>query len=246
MPPHLPRTEATSQPNTVIQCFHLYKSYVRGADIFHDAGIQIQKGDFVFLMGASGAGKTTFLRLLLGLEPVDRGYIIVEGRNLQRIPERQLPYLRRRMGVVFQDFKLLERRTVFENVALPMEVAGKPQSHIAKKVPQVLRFVGLEKKMNVSCRQLSGGEQQRVAVARAVSNDPVIVLADEPTGNLDEDAAQEVMDLFKRFHSQGGTVVLATHDRSLPSFVSESRVVVIHQGRILDQIRPSNETSCSA
>lgn len=233
MSPNFSRSEI-HKTSAIIHCSHVYKCYVRGSDIFNDASVQIRKKDFVFLMGASGAGKTTFLKLLLGLEPLTRGYILIEGRNLQRMPSGQLPYLRRRIGVVFQDFKLLERRTVFENVGLPLEVVGMPRAYIRKKVPHILRFVGLEKKINLPCRQLSGGEQQRVAIARAVSNDPVILLADEPTGNLDESASEEVMNLFKQFHAQGGTVILATHDRSLPSFVPESKVLIIHQGKILD------------
>jgi cell division transport system ATP-binding protein len=233
-PPQVARQELP-QTNSVIQCFHIYKSYVRGQDVFHDASVEIEKGEFVFLMGTSGAGKTTFVRLLLGLEPVTRGYVVIEGRNLQRLPKRELPYLRRRMGVVFQDFKLLQRRTVFENVALPLEVVGKPRSFIRKKISQVLRFVELENKASVPCCRLSGGEQQRVAIARAVVNSPPILIADEPTGNLDEWATQDVMNLFKHVHLLGGTVLLATHDRYLLSLVPKGRVLEIHQGRILPQ-----------
>jgi cell division transport system ATP-binding protein len=146
-----------------------------------------------------------------------------------------MPYMRRNIGVVFQDFKLLERRTVSENVSLPLEVMGKPRSFIRKKISQVLRFVQLEEKSKILCCRLSGGEQQRVAIARAVVNSPSILLADEPTGNLDERVSQDVMALFKHIHSQGTTVILATHDRLLPSLVPESRIVEIHRAKMLDQ-----------
>lgn len=218
----------------IIQCFRITKRYVQGHDVFRDASLHVPRGAFVFLMGPSGAGKTTFLKLLLGLETVTSGEIIIDGRNLNRLPPAELPQLRRRMGMVFQDFKLLEQRTVFHNVALPLEVAGRPRSFTRKKVPQVLRFVGLEDKADTPCRQLSGGEQQRVAVARAIVNDPPMVLADEPTGNLDENASRQVIDLLRNIHLRGASVVVATHDRSLPLLVSDPRLVAIDGGRILD------------
>lgn len=218
----------------IVQCFHLYKRYVRGQNIFHDASLQIERGDFVFLTGPSGSGKTTLLKMMMRLEPTTEGHILVDGHNLGRLRRRDLLQLRRRTGMVFQDFKLIPSRTVGSNVALPLEVIGKPGSFIRKKVNSVLRFVGMETKAKVPCKQLSGGEQQRVALARAVANDPLLLLADEPTGNLDECASRLVMELFQRIHVRGTTVIVATHDQELPNQIAEARIIKIHERQFIE------------
>ncbi len=175
----------------------------------------VRRGEFVFLTGLSGAGKTTLLRLLFRAETPQIGEIWVEGVEIVSMARSQLPYLRRKVGVVFQDFKLLLNRTVMENVALTLEVAGYNRRQIARRVRQMLSAVGLEGKENVLAAQLSGGEQQRVAIARAVINRPSILLADEPTGNLDRKRTNEVLEIMKELNAMGTTVILATHDESL-------------------------------
>ncbi len=211
----------------VVQCFRLFKRYVRGQNIFHDASLQVGRGEFVFLTGPSGSGKTTLLNLLMRLDRPNEGHILIDGRNLNRMKPADVVRLRRMIGVVFQDFRLIESRSVASNVALPLEVVGKPRAYIRKKVRYVLRFVEMEKMAKVPCRCLSGGEQQRVALARAVVNDPLLVLADEPTGNLDERASRTVMELLESVHRRGTTIILATHDRRLPEYLEACRVVAI-------------------
>lgn len=228
----------------LIQCFNVGKRYVKGHEVIRDANLQIQQGQFVFLMGPSGAGKTTFLKLLLALEPLSEGQLVIDGRNLRRLPRRDIPALRRQVGMVFQDFKLLGSASVLKNVALPLEVVGRPSAYIQKKAHYILRFVGLEAKASLPCRQLSGGEQQRVAIARAVANDPKIVLADEPTGNLDECSSERVMELFKEIHFRGATVIVATHDARLPGLFPESRKVRIEGGRFHEDA-PIGRQPCS-
>jgi len=215
---------------------------VRGHNIFQNASIEIHKGDFLFLMAPSGAGKSTFIRLLLGLDTLNQGNILIGGRNLLQLDRKQIPILRRRMGVVLQDPKLLPHRTVFENVALPLEISGREETTIRKKVHHILGELGLDHKINTCGHQLSGGEQYRVAIARAVVNDPVLLLVDEPTGNLEEDALAEAMSLFEDLRVQGTTVVIASHMVSLPGLVPESRVVAIHDGKILERTLVSNAT----
>ncbi len=214
----------------MIQLFHLSKKY--GSHIaLDDINLRIEKGEFVFVTGPSGAGKTTLLRLLFGAEKPERGYILINSINLVRISRPKMDLLRRKIGFVFQDFKLLPRRTVFENVAIALEVTGGPARWIRKRTRQTLELVGLEDKEKVYPLSLSGGEQQRVAIARAIVKGPVILLADEPTGNLDPDLTREIMALFRSIHQKGTTVVIATHSRDLLEDVPY-RTILLQQGRL--------------
>jgi cell division transport system ATP-binding protein len=226
----------------MIQAFHVSKIYERGDQpALHDVSIQIDKGEFVFLSGPSGAGKTTLLKLIFAAEMPTSGQILVNGRNIARLKPRQIPYLRRQVGVVFQDFKLIATRTVHENVAYALWVLGLPENEIRRRVYQVLKGVGLFHKANVLPPRLSGGEQQRVAIARALVNDPVLLLADEPTGNLDEEITKEVMSLLEQANARGTTVVVATHDRSLIDRY-QKRVVYLRRGMVADSelsLRPA-------
>ncbi|MFQ5692879.1 MAG: cell division ATP-binding protein FtsE, partial [Nitrospinota bacterium] len=197
-----------------------------------NGSLHVRRGDFMFIMGPSGAGKTTLLKLLYRAEVADRGQILVDGRDISRLPAREVPYLRRRIGVVFQDFRLLPRRTVFENVAFAMRVMAAPSSEIRRRVRYVLNQVGLGARMGDSPDLLSGGERQRVAVARAIVNRPDIVLADEPTGHLDPDLAHEVVELFGRIHMGGTTIVVATHDETLVER-SGRPVIRMQRGRVI-------------
>jgi cell division transport system ATP-binding protein len=194
--------------------------------------LRIRTGEFVFITGPSGAGKTTLLRLIFGAEPPTEGQIVINGINLSRISGTKLDLLRRKVGFVFQDFKLLSRRSVFQNVALALEVTGEKRSVVRKKTHQMLRAVGLAAKEEAYPIELSGGEQQRVAIARAMINDPLILLADEPTGNLDPDITREIMVLFRSINLRGTTVVIATHSRELLRN-TDQRIIVLHGGKVL-------------
>ncbi len=227
---------ANSAPEALIRLFHVHKRYGPKHALV-DISLDIPKNAFYFVTGPSGAGKTTLLRLLYLGERASEGQILVDGMNLSRIPAKRIPFLRRKFGIVFQDYKLIPTKTVFENVSLVLEAAGKKFRLIQKKVRSVLRTVGMEDKAEALPPSLSGGEQQRVAVARAVAGDPKIILADEPTGSLDEDSAAVIVDLLKGFHTRGGTVLLATHDRSLIKKTG-GRVVHLHQGH-LKEITPA-------
>jgi cell division transport system ATP-binding protein len=201
--------------------------------------LEVGKGEFVFLTGPSGAGKSTLLRLIFCAEPATSGQLLLFGRNLSKIRPSGVPAVRRNVGFVFQDFKLLSGRTVAENVALPLEVRGLPEKEIRKKVRMLLRSVGLEHRGDKFPPSLSGGEQQRIAVARALAGDPALVLADEPTGNLDPDRTLEVMELLHAANARGTTVLVATHDRSLLERYKK-RVVVLARGRVVsdgDEVR---------
>jgi cell division transport system ATP-binding protein len=221
-----------AENSAVIRMFHVHKRY--GAkQALVDASLDIAKNEFLFISGPSGAGKSTLLKLLYLGEPVSEGQILVDGMNLSRIHRRRIPMLRRKFGIIFQDYKLIPTRTVYENVALVLEASGKKRSQIEKKVKNMLRVVGIEDRQNALPPSLSGGEQQRVAVARAVVGDPKIILADEPTGSLDDDSAAVILKLLNLFHSRGATVVVATHDKSLIASAT-GRVLHIRQGR-LDQ-----------
>jgi len=193
--------------------------------------LEIDRGEFAFLVGASGSGKSTFLRLVLKEDRASSGAVYVAGQNVANISSWRVPRLRRGIGVVFQDFRLLPQKTVFANVAFAMQVIGKSRSVIRDTVPEVLKTVGLEGKENRLPHELSGGEQQRVAIARAVVNEPPLVLADEPTGNLDPDLAVEIMRLFREINARGTTVVIATHDKDLVRRM-QRRTVVLERGRL--------------
>jgi len=217
----------------LIESYHLSKLYSRGVYAIRDLTITVKKGEFVFLTGPSGAGKSTFLRLLLRQELPSEGDLRVLGRDLTVLRPAQVQTYRRAIGFVFQDFRLIPRFTVFENVAFVMRVLGLPLATQQRKTFQVLKWVGLQHRMNAHPPELSGGEQQRIAIARALVNDPQLVLADEPTGNLDPDLALEIMNLFREINARGTTVVVATHDRELIRRVGR-RSITLEHGRIVE------------
>ena len=217
----------------MIEAHHISKTYARGVYALRDLTLQVGKGDFVFLTGPSGAGKSTLLRLLLRRDVPSEGQLIVGGRNLAELKPRQVQAYRRSVGFVFQDFKLLPGKTVLENVALVPRVLGMPSAQQQRRTFQVLKWVGLQHRMNAYPLELSGGEQQRVAIARAIVNDPVIILADEPTGNLDPDLSLEIMNLFREINARGTTVLVATHDRELIRRVGR-RAVTLSHGQITE------------
>jgi cell division transport system ATP-binding protein len=216
----------------MIQLFHVYKAYPGDPPALADVSLHIRKGEFVFLTGPSGAGKTTLMRLILCAERPSAGQILIGGRNVAKLRESGIPYLRRNMGVVFQDFKLLPRRTVLDNVAFALEVVGTPRRQAREKVRAVLKRVGLEHKADALPPKLSGGEQQRVVIARALVNEPTILLADEPTGNLDPGLTQEIMDLLCDVNVRGTTVLVATHDGGLLERYGK-RTLRLEQGRLV-------------
>jgi cell division transport system ATP-binding protein len=212
----------------------IYKDSVVALD---DVSVEVGKGEFVFIVGPSGSGKSTFIRLLLKEEEPTRGNIFVAGKNIAKLSPWKVPYLRRNIGTVFQDFKLLSERTVFENVAFALEVIGKQRHVIAKRVPEILNLVGLGGKLNNYPDELSGGEQQRVSVARAFVNRPLILLADEPTGNLDPTTSVEIMKLLDRINRTGTTVIMATHDNAIVDAMRR-RVIELDGGKVIrDQAR---------
>jgi cell division transport system ATP-binding protein len=212
-------------------------SYQKDSTALSDLSLKIPKGDFVYMTGPSGAGKSTLLKLLYGAEKPSRGQILVNGLNVTRMRAWRIPQLRRRLGIVFQDFKLLSSRTLFENVAFPLEILGKKRYEISNRVYQALKHVGLQGKLNRLPLQLSGGEQQRAAIARALVTEPLILLADEPTGNLDDEVTVEIMELFKSANARGTTVLLATHNREIIRRFPR-RVVVLDKGRVAEDRTP--------
>lgn len=219
----------------MIKMFHATKRYDQQYVALNDITLNVPKGQFAFLTGPSGAGKSTLLRLLIREEIATSGQIIVNGRNIAIIPDHQIPILRRNIGFVFQDFKLLKRKTVYENVTFVLHVIGASPRIQKKRAFEILKNVGLQHKMHSYPLQLSGGEQQRVAIARALINEPVLLLADEPTGNLDPDLAFEIMQIFKRINARGTTVLIATHDKDMIQKI-RGRVVILDHGRLSDDI----------
>jgi cell division transport system ATP-binding protein len=213
------------------------KDYKGGTVAIRDMSVEIDKGEFVFFVGSSGSGKTTFIRLLLREEIPTHGRILVAGRDIANLSQWRIPYLRRNIGCVFQDFRLLPNKNVFENVAFALEVIGRPKHVVAAQVPQVLDLVGLSKKRESLPSELSGGEQQRVAVARAFVNRPLILLADEPTGNLDPATSQGIMRLLERINKTGTTVVIATHDAGIVDQMRRRVVELDHGTLVRDQAR---------
>lgn len=217
----------------MIEARNVSKLYSRGVYALRDLSLKIDKGEFVFLTGPSGAGKSTFLRLLLRESLPSDGALEVAGRNLERLTPRQVQTYRRSVGFVFQDFKLIPRKTVLENVSLVPRVLGAPVSTQHRKTFQVLKWVGLQHRMNAFPMELSGGEQQRIAIARALVNDPILILADEPTGNLDPDLSLDIMNLLREVNARGTTVVVATHDRELIRRVGR-RAIALDHGTLID------------
>ncbi|MBI4888709.1 MAG: cell division ATP-binding protein FtsE [Acidobacteria bacterium] len=217
----------------MIETHRLSKLYSRGLHALRDLNITVAKGEFVFLTGPSGAGKSTFLRLLLRQERPSEGELVVNGHNLAALSRRQTQEYRRGIGFVFQDFKLIPTRTVLENISFVPEVLGVPQAQQRRKAFQVLKWVGLQHRMHAYPQDLSGGEQQRIAIARAVASEPVLLLADEPTGNLDPDLSLEIMNLLREINSGGTTVLVATHDRELIRLVGR-RTITLDQGRVVE------------
>jgi cell division transport system ATP-binding protein len=237
----LPRAPATRSTTAVrrpagdplIRLFHVSKAYGPGSFALRDVSLEVRKGELVFLTGPSGAGKTTLMKLLFAAERPSEGQILVLGRNVGRLGERRIPALRRRIGVVFQDFKLIPTRSVENNVAVALEVLGRPPREVRSKVFAMLRRVGLQHRRHESPLALSGGEQQRVALARALVNEPAILLADEPTGNLDPELTIEIMNLVAAAAARGTTVLVATHDQALIRRYAR-RTVRLEAGRVVD------------
>jgi cell division transport system ATP-binding protein len=217
----------------VIETHHLSKLYSRGLYALRDLNLTVNKGEFVFLTGPSGAGKSTFLRLLLLQERPSEGEVFVNGYNLATLKRREIQEYRRGIGFIFQDFKLIPNRTVLENISFVPEVIGVPAAQQRRRAFQVLKWVGLQHRMSAFPLDLSGGEQQRIAIARALVNDPVLVLADEPTGNLDPDLSLEIMNLLREINAGGTTVLIATHDRELIRLVGR-RTITLDQGRVVE------------
>jgi cell division transport system ATP-binding protein len=222
----------------VIETHGLGKAYGRGLYALRDLNLTVGKGEFVFLTGPSGAGKSTLLRLLLLQEQPTEGSAIVNGRNLARMSRREVQAYRRAVGFVFQDFKLVPTKTVFENVSFALHVLGTPIEQQRRRTYQVLKWVGLQHRLQAFPPELSGGEQQRVAIARALVNEPQLILADEPTGNLDPDLSLEIMNLFRDINASGTTVLVATHDRELIKWVNR-RTVHLEHGRLLATSAPT-------
>jgi len=217
----------------VIETRRLSKVYSRGLYALRDLTLNVEKAEFVFLTGPSGAGKSTLLRLLLMQERPTEGEVFVNGHNLSMLSRREIQEYRRGIGFVFQDFKLIPSRTVLENISFVPEVLGVPAAHQRRRAFQVLKWVGLQHRMNAYPKDLSGGEQQRIAIARALVNDPALLIADEPTGNLDPDLSLEIMNLLREINAGGTTVLVATHDRELIRLVGR-RTITLDQGRIVE------------
>lgn len=227
----------------MIKLLNVSKVYPNGVKALSDVSLSIDKGDFVFLVGSSGAGKSTLIRLLFREEIPSSGYIMIAGKNISRLKPSEIPVLRRNMGIVFQDFRLLEDRTAFENVAFAMEVLECSRKEIQERVPLVLNMVGLSERMHYYPPQLSGGEQQRVAIARAIVNNPYILIADEPTGNLDPDTSREVLKILVDINRRGTTVIMATHAWDLVN-ESNRRVISLNKGFLVsdgEKVQLANE-----
>lgn len=216
----------------MIKMKDVYKKYANGVTAVNGINVQIDPGEFVYIVGPSGAGKSTFTRLMFREVKATAGELIIDGLDLRKLKERQVPYLRRKIGVVFQDFKLLPKLTAYENVAFALEVIEESPKSIRTKVMEVLDLVGLKNKSRSLPLELSGGEQQRVAIARAIVNNPKIVIADEPTGNLDSDTSWEIMRIFEEINFRGATIVMATHSREIVNTMKK-RVIAIENGIIV-------------
>ena len=221
-----------NETNRMIRMKNVSKVYENGAVALDHVNIEIVKGEFVFVVGVSGAGKSTFIKMLFREELPTEGELFVNGHDVVHMDMTDVPYLRRGLGVIFQDYRLLSDKTVYENVAFAMRVIEAPRQMIQRRVNAVLDVVGLRDKYRDFPSQLSGGEQQRVAIARAIVNDPAILIADEPTGNLDPETSWDIMDIFKRINTAGTTIVMATHDKNIVDTM-QRRVVAIEDGKIV-------------
>ena len=216
----------------MIEMMNVTKRYNKGITAINNLSIQIKDGEFVYVVGPSGAGKSTFIKMMYREEKATKGRIRIGKYDLMKIRDRQIPFLRRYVGVVFQDFKLLQNKTVYENVAYAMEVIEKSPREIKRRVQEVLELVNLKHCVDNFPNELSGGEQQRVAIARAIVNTPGILIADEPTGNLDPDTSMEIMDILERINEQGTTIVMATHNSQIVN-EKKHRVIAIENGQIV-------------
>jgi cell division transport system ATP-binding protein len=221
----------------VISLQNVTKVYRNGVTALEDVSVEIDKGEFVFVVGPSGSGKSTMIRLLLKQEEATRGDVFVAGKHLSRVTSFKVPHLRRNVGTVFQDYKLLQDKTAFENVSFALEVIGKPKHVIDQRVPEILEYVGLGDKLNAYPDELSGGEQQRVSIARACVNRPLVLLADEPTGNLDPNTSVDIMRLLDKVNRIGTTILMATHDQAIVDAMRK-RVIELDNGKVVrDQSR---------
>ncbi|NUK29752.1 cell division ATP-binding protein FtsE [Parageobacillus sp. VR-IP] len=216
----------------MIEMQNVCKTYPNGVVALNDVSVRIKQGEFVYVVGPSGAGKSTFIKMMYREEKPTSGTIMVHGVNLERLKDSKVPLLRRNIGVVFQDFKLLPKLTVYENVAFALEVIEEPPKVIRQKVMEVLELVGLKHKVRSYPSELSGGEQQRVSIARSIVNSPKIVIADEPTGNLDPETSWGIMELFEKINSRGTTIVMATHNREIVNTIRR-RVIAMENGKIV-------------
>ncbi|MCD4711697.1 MAG: cell division ATP-binding protein FtsE [Clostridiales bacterium] len=215
----------------MIEFSNVSKRYDNGVMALNNVNVRIDKGEFVFLVGPSGAGKSTFIKAILKEVNVTTGKVTVDDMLINKMHRRKVPFLRRKVGVVFQDFRLLPNKTVYENIAFAMEILGTPQRNIRKQVPMILALVGLSGKGNFYPNQLSGGEQQRVSIARSMINNPPILIADEPTGNLDPDTSWEIMKVLRTINRRGTTILMATHDREIVD-IMKKRVIALENGEV--------------
>ncbi|MCH5202559.1 MAG: cell division ATP-binding protein FtsE [Oscillospiraceae bacterium] len=216
----------------MIEFRNVSKDYPSGTHALNNISLKVQNGEFVFIVGSSGAGKSTFLKLIMGEEHLSEGEINVDGIRMSKLKRKKIPYLRRKMGIVFQDFRLIEKMTVYDNVAFAMRCVGASNKTIKTRVPYILKLVGLGSKIKSKPSQLSGGEQQRVALARALVNNPEIIIADEPTGNVDPEMSHEIIDLLSEINKQGTTILIVTHEHELVKEFGK-RVIEIHKGKIV-------------
>lgn len=216
----------------MLEMIDVSKIYPGGSVALQDINVRIEQGEFVFIVGPSGAGKSTFFKMLFREVLPSNGKVIVNGHDLVKMTDKEIPYFRRQLGIVFQDYRLLPDRTVYDNVAFAMQVIETPYRKIKRRVNDVLDLVGLRKRAHAYPTELSGGEQQRIAIARAIVNDPILLIADEPTGNLDPETSWEIMDIFREVNKSGTTIVMATHDREIVDEM-EKRVIAIEHGHIV-------------
>ncbi len=216
----------------MLEMIDVSKIYPGGSVALQDINVRIEQGEFVFIVGPSGAGKSTFFKMLFREVLPSSGKVIVNGHDLVKMTDKEIPYFRRQLGIVFQDYRLLPDRTVYDNVAFAMQVIETPYRKIKRRVNDVLELVGLRKRAHAYPTELSGGEQQRIAIARAIVNDPILLIADEPTGNLDPETSWEIMDIFREVNKSGTTIVMATHDREIVDEM-EKRVIAIEHGHIV-------------